>query len=89
MALGATPESVFRMVIGQALRLVVVGVAGGLLAAAGLTRLLGTLLFQTTPIDLPTFATTAVLLALVAALAAFVPALRGTRITPVEALRTE
>ena len=89
MALGATPVSVFRMVIGQALRLVVVGVAGGLLAAAGLTRLLGTLLFQTTPIDLPTFATTAVLLALVAALAAFVPALRGTRITPVEALRTE
>jgi putative ABC transport system permease protein len=89
MALGATAESVFRMVIGQALRLVAVGVAGGLIAAGALTRWLKALLFQTEPLDPLTFAGTALVLAAVAMLASFVPARRGTRITPVDALRTE
>ena len=89
MALGATAESVFRMVLGQALRLVALGVAGGLVAAAALTRLLETLLFQTGPLDIATFALTALVLFVVAMFASFVPARRGTRITPVEALRAE
>ena len=89
MALGATAESVFRMVLGQALRLVAVGVVCGLVAAALLTRLLETLLFQTEPLDALTFAVTAMVLAAVATLASYVPARRGTRITPVEALRAE
>ena len=89
MALGATPESVFRMVLGQALRLVAFGVAGGLIAAGLLARLLGTLLFQTEPLDPLTFAVTALVLVVVATLASFVPARRGTRIAPTEALRAE
>ena len=89
MALGATPESVFRMVLGQALRLVALGVVAGLIAAAALTRLLHTLLFQTGPLDALTFAATALILIAVATLASFVPARRGTRITPTEALRAE
>ena len=89
MALGATPESVFRMVLGQALRLVAVGVVIGLLAAGGLTRLMTTLLFQTEPLDPLTFAATALVLVAVATFASFVPARRGTRIMPTEALRAE
>ena len=89
MALGATPQSVFGMVLGQALRLVALGVVIGLAAAAGLTRLLETLLFETEPLDLWTFAATATVLIIVATLASYVPARRGTRIAPVEALRAE
>ena len=89
MALGATADSVFRMVLGQALRLVGAGIAGGLVAAALLTRMLETLLFQTEPLAGMTFAATAVVLAVVATLASLVPARRGTRITPIEALRAE
>jgi putative ABC transport system permease protein len=89
MALGATPQSVFRMVLGHALRLVGAGVVIGLVAAGGLTRLLETLLFETEPVDVWTFAATAVVLVLVAIIASYVPARRGTRIAPVEALRAE
>ncbi len=89
MALGATPESVFRLVLGQALRLVVLGVVAGLIAASVLTRLLETLLYQTEPLDPWTFALTALLLVLVAVSASYVPARRGTRVAPVEALRAE
>jgi putative ABC transport system permease protein len=89
MALGATPDSVFRLVLGHALRLVLAGVAGGLLAAAALTRMLGALLFQTGPLDAATFAGTALILLLVATFASLIPARRGTRITPVEALRAD
>ena len=89
MALGATPHVVFRMVIGQALRLIAMGVVAGLAAAVGLTRLLETLLYQTEPLDTWTFAVTVMILIAVAAMASYVPARRGTRVAPVEALRTE
>jgi predicted permease len=89
MALGATPRSVFQLVIGQALRLIGVGVVAGVLAASGLTRLLETLLFETEPLDLWTFVATAVVLVGVATLASYVPARRGTRVSPVDALRAE
>ena len=89
MALGASTDSVFRLVIGKALKLVSIGVVVGLVAAAGLTRLLTTMLFETEALDPWTFAGTAVVLMLVATLASYVPARRGTRVAPIEALRAE
>ena len=89
MALGATAQSVFRLVLGQALKLVGIGVVVGLVVAGLLTRLLETLLFETAPLDPVTFVLTAVVLLAVAALASYVPARRSTRVAPIEALRTE
>ncbi len=88
MALGATTGSVFRLVLGQALRLVLVGIVAGLLAATGMTRLLAGLLYGVGPLDPWTFAVTAIVLLLVAAIATCVPARRGMRMAPVDALRT-
>jgi len=89
LALGATAASVFRLVLGHALRLIAVGVVSGLIAAAALSRVLATLLYDTAPVDPLTFGTTALVLLLVATIASYVPARRGTRIAPVEALRAE
>ena len=89
MALGATADSVFRLVLGQALRLVVIGVVAGLAVAALLTRVLETLLYETEPLDPWTFVVTSAILITVATFASYVPARRGTRIAPVEALRAE
>ncbi|MGE0461845.1 MAG: ABC transporter permease [Vicinamibacterales bacterium] len=89
MALGATPESVLRLVLGQALRLVALGVAAGLVCAVGVTQALTALLFRTSPLDPWTFGATTALLAAVATAASLAPALRGTRITPIQALRVE
>ncbi len=88
IALGATAGSVFRLVIGQALRLVGVGVAVGLVAAGFLTQLLTRLLFDVEPLDPWTFAITAIALLLIATLASYLPARRGMRLAPVDALRT-
>jgi putative ABC transport system permease protein len=88
MALGATSTSVFRLVFGRALRLVAIGVVAGLVAAGALTRLLQRLLFQVEALDPWTFAASAVVLLAVAALASYVPARRGMKMAPVEALRT-
>ena len=88
MALGATSASVLRLVLGHALRLVSIGVVAGLIAAAALTRLMGGLLFGVQPLDPWTFAATAVTLLAIAAVASYVPARRGMRMAPVDALRT-
>ena len=88
MALGASASSVFRLVLGQALRLVFIGVAVGLVAAGVLTRLLERLLYGVEPLDPWTFAASAVVLLAVAAIASYVPARRGMKMAPVEALRT-
>jgi putative ABC transport system permease protein len=89
MALGATREAVLRLVVGQAFRLVAIGVVAGLAASVALTQVLGSLLFETSARDPWTLAATALVLTLVAVAAAVVPAVRGTRITPVQALRVE
>jgi putative ABC transport system permease protein len=89
MALGATTRSVFRLVLGQALRLVAIGVVVGLIAAGLLTRVLESLLYDTEPLDPWTFVVTATVLVAVATIACYLPARRGTRIAPVEALRAE
>jgi len=88
MALGATATSVLRLVLGQALRLVAIGVAAGLVAAAVLTRLLERLLYDVEPLDPWTFAVIALVLLVVATLASYVPARRAMHIAPIDALRT-
>ena len=89
MALGATTQSVFRMMLGDALRLVTIGVVAGVVAAAWLSQFLTSMLFQTGRFDAITFAGTAIMLAVVATIASYVPARRGMKVTPVEALRAE
>jgi putative ABC transport system permease protein len=88
MALGASATSVLRLVLGQALRLVLVGIAVGLVAAGMLTRLLERLLFGVEPLDPWTFGVTALVLLVVATVASYVPARRSMRMAPVDALRT-
>jgi putative ABC transport system permease protein len=88
MALGATATSVFRLVLGEALRLVLIGVAAGVVAAGALTRLLERLLYGVEPLDPWTFAATVLALLLVATIASYIPARRGMRMAPIDALRT-
>jgi ABC-type lipoprotein release transport system permease subunit len=79
--------SVARMVLSHALRLAAMGVVAGSLAAAGLTRLLERLLFSVEPLDPWTFALTPLVLLGVAGIAAYLPARRGMRTAPADALR--
>jgi putative ABC transport system permease protein len=89
MALGAQPQDVVRLLMGESLRRVAIGVALGLVTAFWMTRLLASLLFEVTPRDGGTFAVTAALLSAVALLATWMPARRATRVDPMVALRTE
>jgi putative ABC transport system permease protein len=89
MALGASTHNVLGMVLRQALLLISAGLAIGLAGALGLTRVLTNFLFGVKPIDVPTFAGVSLVLTLVALLATYLPALRATRVDPMEALRHE
>ncbi len=89
MALGAQAGRVQRMVVGQGARVLAVGVALGLLAAAASTRALQSLLFGIGAIDPITFVGVAGAMVLVGLLAAWVPAWRASRVDPVEAIRGE
>jgi predicted permease len=89
MALGARKDELTRMFVGQGLRLAVIGVACGLVAALGLTRLMKSLLFEVNPMDPLTFISVALGLVLSAALASYLPALRATTVDPMEALRAD
>jgi putative ABC transport system permease protein len=89
IALGAEPRHVFRMVVGQGLRLSLAAVAAGSLAALFLGRLLEGLLYGVEARDLPTFVVVAVSLLAAAFMACAVPARRATRVDPTTALRAE
>ena len=89
MALGARPSAVLFAVAGQGVALSALGVAAGTVAALALTRLLSKVLFGITATDPLTFAATAALLLLVAALASYWPARRAMRVDPIVALREE
>jgi putative ABC transport system permease protein len=89
VALGARRADVLRLVIRQGLRLVALGLALGLMAALALTRLMKKLLFEVSATDPVTFAGVALLLALVALLACWIPARRAANVDPMVALRCE
>jgi len=88
IALGASSADIFRLVIGNGLRLAVAGTVIGLLASFALTRLMASLLFQTSATDPITFVGSALVFAVVAALASYLPARRAMRINPTDALRS-
>jgi ABC-type antimicrobial peptide transport system permease subunit len=89
VALGASGGDMLRMVIGRGLLLAGIGLAVGLAAAFGLTRLLSALLFGVKASDPMAFGAVAVTLAAVAWVAVYIPARRATRIDPLVALRYE
>jgi predicted permease len=89
MALGASAASVQRMLMRQGVTLALAGLAIGIVAALALTRLLRSQLFEISPMDPLTYAVTPLVLMAVAALAAYAPARRATRVDPVIALRWE
>ncbi len=89
MALGANAGNVLRMILGQGLRLAIVGVALGLAASFALTRLMSGLLFGVKPSDPETFFVVTCALLAVAVVACWIPAHRATRVDPVIALRYE
>jgi predicted permease len=89
VALGARREDVLQMVLGQSAKMALVGVGIGVVAAAGLTELMRSLLFGVSPRDPLTFAAVAGLLIVVALLASYIPARRAMLIAPIVALRHE
>jgi putative ABC transport system permease protein len=89
MALGARPRDVLSLVIGQGLKLVLLGAGLGLVLALALLRLIQSLLYCVKPTDPKTFAGATLLLVAVALLACWLPARRASRIDPMEALRHE
>jgi len=89
MALGAQKLHILLSVMGEGLRLVLVGVALGVVGALGVTRSMQRLLFEVSPADPTTFAAVILLLGGMALFACLLPARRATRVDPLVALRTE
>jgi predicted permease len=89
MALGAQQRDILRMVLGDGMRTALIGVAIGIAAALGLTRLMTKMIFGVNPADPITYGVVGLLLLLVALAACYVPARRAMRIDPMVALRYE
>jgi putative ABC transport system permease protein len=89
IALGASPADAMRLVLSSGLVLAAMGVAGGVVASAAITRLLSAMLFGVAATDARTFLLAPVVILLVAALASYLPARRAQRIEPLRALSSE
>ena len=89
MAVGARPRDVFKMIMGQGMKLALIGVGIGLFGAFGLTRLMATMLFGVEPTDVLTFASISALLITIALLACYLPGRRATKVEPTVSLRYE
>jgi predicted permease len=87
IALGARTVDVLRMVVGRGVRLAAAGILCGLAGALALSRLLDTLLFETSPLEPAAYVAVAALLLSVAAAASYVPARKAARLDPSDALR--
>jgi predicted permease len=88
VALGAQRGDVMRLIVGEGVRLAVAGVAVGVIGGLLLTRLLRGLVFSVSTTDPAAFGGVVALLAVVAAVAAYVPARRATRVDPIDVLRS-
>ncbi|HTG94374.1 MAG TPA: ADOP family duplicated permease, partial [Pyrinomonadaceae bacterium] len=89
LALGAGHKDILRLVLSRGMKMAMAGVAIGLVAAFGLTRLMSSMLFGVRPTDPLTFTAIASVLLLVALLATYLPARRATKVDPLTALRSE
>jgi predicted permease len=89
MALGAAPRDILRLVVGEGLGLAIPGIVIGLVGGLVVTRLMSGLLFGVSATDVPTYAGGAVVVALVAMIACYVPARRASKLHPMTALRYE
>jgi len=89
LALGARRSDAFRLVLGQGLKLALIGICIGLASSFGLTRLMASQLYGLSATDPLTFAGVAIALAIVALLACYIPARRAARVDPMVALRHE
>lgn len=89
MALGAREQDILAAILGQGVRLALIGVVAGLIGAVALTRVLASLLYGVTPTDPLTLTVVSLVLIAVALLASYLPARRGAKVDPMEALRYE
>ena len=89
VALGASRREVLRLVVGQGMSLTILGLALGIAGALVATRLMTSLLYETEPLDVATFASVTAVLAAVALLSCYLPARRAARVEPMAALRAD
>jgi putative ABC transport system permease protein len=89
VALGASNIDVLRMILGQGMKLALIGMAIGIIAALGLTRLISKLVYGVGAFDPITFAGVTIILTAVALLSCYIPARRAMRVDPMIALRYE
>jgi putative ABC transport system permease protein len=89
MALGAQARDTLLMIVGKSMALVAAGVVLGLAGSVGVTRLLSGMLYGVSPVDPLVFGAVSLVLAGTALLACLLPALRATKVDPVQALRVE